>query len=246
MSENDPQLELKKRARRRLVGAAALAILAAIVLPMVMDQAPRQPPAEDIQIRIPAQDAGAFTSRILPLKPGATPTPLPPAVAPENTVVESGKQSSAKPESKAASGTESQTEQKGERKTTSKAERKTVATDDEVGSGATVNKRSEPSTAPIDGRRSVREQTQAMPTATVTDGAQWIVQLGAYRDQTNVHNLTAKLKQQGYNFYTETLPSPDGSMRIRVRAGPFSSKEAAEAARERIRRIGVDGIVAQK
>ena len=51
MSENDAQLELKKRARRRLVGAAALAVLAAIVLPMVMDQAPKQQPAQDIQIR---------------------------------------------------------------------------------------------------------------------------------------------------------------------------------------------------
>ena len=34
----------------------------------VMDQAPKQP-VQDIQIRIPAQDAGAFTSRILPVKP---------------------------------------------------------------------------------------------------------------------------------------------------------------------------------
>jgi DedD protein len=72
------------------------------------------------------------------------------------------------------------------------------------------------------------------------------VQLGAYRDPANVRNLTAKLKQQGYNFYTEALPSPDGSSRTRVRAGPFPSKEAAEAARERIKRIGVDGVVAQK
>ena len=73
-----------------------------------------------------------------------------------------------------------------------------------------------------------------------------MVQLGAYRDQANVRNLTAKLKQQGYNFYTEVLPAPDGSSKTRVRAGPFASKEAAETARERIKRIGVDGVVAQK
>ncbi|WIM06588.1 MAG: SPOR domain-containing protein [Candidatus Nitricoxidivorans perseverans] len=73
----DAQLELKKRARRRLVGAAALALLAAIVLPMVMDHEPKQP-AQDIQIRIPSQDrqdGGGFTSRILPAKPAATPLP---------------------------------------------------------------------------------------------------------------------------------------------------------------------------
>lgn len=167
MSENDAQLELKKRARRRLVGATALALLAAIVLPMVMDQAPRQP-VQDIQIRIPAQDAGTFTSRILPVKPETATTPLPPAAVPET------------------------------------------------------------------------KSAETEPPA----GAQWVVQLGAYRDQANVRNLTAKIEQQGYNFYTE--PAPDGSSKTRVRAGPFTSKEAAEAARERIKRIGVDGVVAQK
>lgn len=49
-------LELKKRSRRRLVGAAALALLAAILLPMVMDQEPRAP-SQDIQITIPSRDA---------------------------------------------------------------------------------------------------------------------------------------------------------------------------------------------
>ena len=73
----DSQLVLKKRARRRLVGAIALALLAVIVLPMVMDQAP-QPLTQDIQIRIPSQDPGAttFVSRMAP-KLAPTPTPLP-------------------------------------------------------------------------------------------------------------------------------------------------------------------------
>jgi DedD protein len=124
MSENDAQLELKKRARRRLVGAAALAVLAAVVLPMVMDQAPKQQaPVQDIQIRIPAQDAGAFTSRILPVKPVRVPTPLPPAVAGNQACRRAGqagspakavKPETKKPEPKAASAGESQSRQYGE------------------------------------------------------------------------------------------------------------------------------------
>ena len=51
----DTQLELKKRSRRRLVGAAALALLAAIVLPVVMEGQPRQS-APEMQVKIPAQD----------------------------------------------------------------------------------------------------------------------------------------------------------------------------------------------
>lgn len=73
----DGELDLKKRARRRLVGATALALLAAVVLPMVMDHEPR-PSTQEIQVRIPAQEAGGFASKILPAKPA--PTPLPPVV----------------------------------------------------------------------------------------------------------------------------------------------------------------------
>jgi DedD protein len=54
----DESTQLKKRARRRLIGAAALALLAAIVLPMVMDHQPA-PPIRDIQVRIPSPDEGA-------------------------------------------------------------------------------------------------------------------------------------------------------------------------------------------
>ena len=58
MAESEKQLELKKRARRRLVGAAAFALTAAIILPMVMDHEPR-PLTQDIQIRIPNPDGTA-------------------------------------------------------------------------------------------------------------------------------------------------------------------------------------------
>lgn len=240
MSENDAQLELKKRARRRLIGAAALAVLAAIVLPMVMDQSPKQP-VQDIQIRIPAQDTGAFTSRILPVKPGSTPTPLPPAAAPETKPGEPAKQAAvpAKPEAKA--------ESKPEQKAAPKAEQKAVPAKTEVSPGSTANKSVEPQSAAMaEAKPAAKKPEVAKPAAASGNGEQWVVQLGAYKDQANVRNLTAKLKQQGYNFYTEALSSPDGSARTRVRAGPFPNKEAAEAARERIKRIGVDGVVAQK
>ena len=68
MTENDisadPELQLKKRARRRLVGAAALALLAVIVLPMVMDHDPR-PPVQDIQVKIPSRETGGLAAKIL-------------------------------------------------------------------------------------------------------------------------------------------------------------------------------------
>jgi DedD protein len=64
---SDPQLQLKKRARRRLVGAVAFAGLAAVVLPMVMDEEPKQQ-VQDVQIRIPGQDQVPFKPKELAAK----------------------------------------------------------------------------------------------------------------------------------------------------------------------------------
>ena len=54
-SGGDPMLPEKKRARRRLVGAIALALAAAVGLPMLLDSEPR-PLAGDIAIQIPSKD----------------------------------------------------------------------------------------------------------------------------------------------------------------------------------------------
>lgn len=54
-SGGDPMLPEKKRARRRLVGAIALALAAAVGLPMLLDSEPR-PLVGDIAIDIPAKD----------------------------------------------------------------------------------------------------------------------------------------------------------------------------------------------
>ena len=58
---------LKRRGRRRLVGAVALVLLAVIVLPMVFDPEPKStlPP---VSVRIPGENETAFSS-----KPAAKP-----------------------------------------------------------------------------------------------------------------------------------------------------------------------------
>jgi DedD protein len=65
----DPMLPEKKRARRRLVGAIALALAAAVGLPMLLDSEPK-PLAGDIAIQIPPKD-----------KVGALPAPSAPSAA---------------------------------------------------------------------------------------------------------------------------------------------------------------------
>jgi DedD protein len=69
---------LKRRGRRRLVGAVALVLLAVIVLPMVFDPEPRRAPPP-VSVRIPGEDDSAFTPKV---------TPKPPPVAPEKKAEE--------------------------------------------------------------------------------------------------------------------------------------------------------------
>ena len=65
---------LKRRARRRLVGAIALVVLIVVVLPVILDQQPRSVP-QALTVQIPAQDGGPFKTRVLPplQSPPATP-----------------------------------------------------------------------------------------------------------------------------------------------------------------------------
>lgn len=234
----DAQLILKKRARRRLVGAIALALLAVIVLPMVMDQEPK-PLSQDIQIRIPSQDPGNGTSlsRIVPSKPA--PTPLPALAKPaEPAPAPAAPQATANPEPKPdAAPAVKPTETKPPAAST--PPEKPAAT-------KVVEKPAEKAAdkAPAKERKAETARANAP-----LNGEQWVVQLGAYQDMANVKLLQGKIKELGYPSYTEKVDTPQG-VRTRVRSGPFASHEAADKAQERLKKIGAGaptgGIVAQK
>jgi DedD protein len=72
---NDEELQLRKRARRRLIGAIVVVTAVVVALPMVLDNEPK-PLSQDIDIRIPSPDAGPFTSKVVPLpESGTAPEP---------------------------------------------------------------------------------------------------------------------------------------------------------------------------
>jgi len=68
MAEEQQNVEtLKRRGRRRLVGAVALVLAAVIVLPMVFDPEPRGT-APAVGVRVPAEDETPFTPKPAPVK----------------------------------------------------------------------------------------------------------------------------------------------------------------------------------
>ena len=76
---SDLELNLKKRARRRLVGAIALVLLMVIVLPMILKDRAATSPQEQVTITLPSEqtqpEASDFDSSIVPTEPPITLTP---------------------------------------------------------------------------------------------------------------------------------------------------------------------------
>lgn len=240
MEENDVQLQLKKRARRRLVGAVAFVSVAAVVLPVIMDQEPRQP-VQDVEIRIPGQDDKAFAPKfaVMPVdKPAAAarPRPEPSPVldarggsaseTPNARVLETTRDEASRPEKpadKASDKAVAKPADKAEAKPAEKTADKPVRTEDAKRAAAI-----------LDGK----------PAAPVKAGEHLIL-IGAFANEANVRILKEKLTQEGIRVFTEPLETPQGK-KTRVRAGPFPTREAAEKALAKMQKIGVSGVISAK
>ncbi|MBZ0094701.1 MAG: SPOR domain-containing protein [Sulfuricella sp.] len=74
----DEEAQLRRRARRRLIGAVTLVTVMVVVLPMVLDGESRQS-GQDIAINIPSPgSSGDFASRSVPVQAESAPASPPP------------------------------------------------------------------------------------------------------------------------------------------------------------------------
>lgn len=240
-SISDEELQLKKRARRRLVGAVALVLLAVIFLPMVLDKEPK-PVGQDIAIRIPSQEGTPFQPQTAAVPKPVQAAPVAPAenkpIAPDST----------QQPSKAAAGAES--------KPVSAPADKLVAGHADVKSAEAAHAESQQkSVAPVtenskSGKSEAAEKA-AKNAATARHDASaksqgYVIQLGAFANMDNAKQRQAKLNALGVRFYTEKIKSPVGD-KLRVRAGPYATREEAEKVQGRLKSQGItDGVVAEK
>ena len=70
----------------------------------------------------------------------------------------------------------------------------------------------------------------------------FVVQVGAFRDEAKLKQARSRLEAAGVAHYTERLDSKAGPL-TRLRAGPFATREQAEAAQVAIRRAALEGKV---
>lgn len=248
LNDSDQVLLIKKRARRRLIGAIVFAVSTAVLLPMVMDKEP--PPATpQIELAIPAQEKGFVAPATGAGKASvgvAEPVPTGGGVPPSKTelpveppkpapVAEAARLPEAKaPEAKV--GEPKAVEIKPAKPEPAKA----------VKSEPVKVAKAEPvKPAKVDGDA---KRAQALLDGKGAEGGDGphIIQIGAYANPGNVQLIQKKAAELGIKIYTEALDSPQGK-KTRVRAGPFPTRAAAEKAAARMKSvIGVGGVVAPK
>ncbi len=211
MAGNDEALELRRRARRRLIGAIALVLALVLIPPWVMDLEPK-PVVTNLNVEIPRQQPGGPK---LPAAPAGAPASAkapdgdsPPRAAAEKQEVP--RPPDVRPESGLA----------GERsKATAPAPKSTTIA------------RAAPAEA-------ARKDAEAKRAEAILNAESFVVPLGAFANKDNVKQLEERLAKAGVKYFTETV-STAGVAHTRVRAGPFPTKDAAEATRERLKTLGL-------
>ncbi|HET8831918.1 MAG TPA: SPOR domain-containing protein [Casimicrobiaceae bacterium] len=250
--------ELRRRARRRLVGAVVLALGVAVVVPMLLETE-QKPLGEDVSVKIPPIDDGKFVNRLsenrakdgatTPVKPPARdestkepPAAAAPVVAPSAAPVVSP---SAPPKyDTRIPDTPVTTAPTPEKTTAVPAARSPTSTPDATKAVRTDTKSTVPATPPAPppvAAPSPKAASSGEASAPPHDG--FAVQLAAFADDKGANALAGRLKKSGYAAYTEPLKTSKGTL-WRVRVGPYPSREAAVAARDKLKTEGQSGIVA--
>ena len=246
---DNPELivdEMKRKARRRLVGAIVLALAAAIVVPMLLEKEPR-PLGDDVSVHIPPVDEGRFVNRLTGKAEDRK--PLPKADAKSTATVAASK-SEPKAEVPApaagpvdaavapapASTAVTASEPITPRKSVTEAEQRVVSPSAKSAPKAETVVAPEP-------KSEVKSAPAGDAAAASAKAEGFVVQLAAFADDKGANALANKLKKSGYAAFVQPVETSRGTL-WRVRVGGYGARPEAEAARVALKGEGYSGIVA--
>jgi len=196
---------MRRRARRRLVGAVAIALTVVVILPMLFDSEPK-PLGPEVDIRIPAQDSPFDTSPALAPSASDLPAqsvavePVPAPLPAEPTQGSVDPAAAAKPAASA------------------------LAPDK---NGVSAAAKSEPAKSTPEKTTDLKPEPKPVPKPPLkpdsTFASQgYFLQLGAFGNETNARLLLAKAIAAGFNA---SLLSANSQYRVRV--GPIVQHDRA-------------------
>ena len=228
---------LRQQARHRLIGATVLVVIAVVGFPLVFDTKPRDV-ASDIRIDMPERES------VRASQPPTVPVPDKQALATppvEDTVANTDKPSADKtatdkavidnvvvPDKTLPAVVESKTpavkpaeSKQGDSKVTDNGKSKPALTTDTAVADAKANDK---------------------PEATTPVAERFIVQVGAYSDESKVKEVRAKLEKACYSTYVHVAQTKQVK-RTRVRIGPFATKQEAQKIVSKIKPLNFNASV---
>lgn len=251
---NEQELSLKKRARRRLVGAIVLVLLMLVVLPRILQDRVAIAPQEAIKITMiesadhqqlntasveSAVEHTPTINKIVPSEDLATKTPLPVIPAPAGVVEKSDNLNSANNNA----DSKNTLAQESTSKDAKTIDQKVSEPKAPIANGLRLPELSE--TKLVDSKplvdKVVDSKIDDVKAAQKKDG-NFSIQVGVYSETGNVKQLQAKLKQTGFSSHTQKITTPKGE-KIRLRAGSFTTRQEANAAIPKLQKIGLSGMV---
>lgn len=237
----DLMQQARLRARRRLIGAVVLVVIGVIGFPLLFETQPRPIPV-DIPIVIPRKDN--VPPLAMPAPRRTTPmaaAPVEPSASsltaedPMETSAEAGREM---PAPKAARATP----EKGE-----PAPRAAEAVSKPDASKPVMALTEKPSAPTPQGGVDAR-RAQAPTDGKVADKTpveregRYVVQVGAFAESAAAREVRQKLEKLGLKTYVQVTETAQGN-RVRVRVGPFATRDEADRALARIKSSGAAAVV---
>ncbi|BDU58781.1 sporulation protein [Limnohabitans sp. MORI2] len=215
---------LRRRARHRLIGASVLVVLGVVGFPVLFDTQPR-PVSVDIAVDIPDRATAK------PLVDTSTPKPLSASAGldAKEEVVDS------KPEAKPETKPEAKVDIKPE-----------VAVAGVAGAAAVaaVAPKAETKPEPVkaevktDAKADAKVEAKAAKPTDSKDAGRFVVQAGTFSDESKLRETRSKLEKAGISTYTQVIEGKEGR-RVRVRVGPFTSRDEADKVARKIKQLSL-------
>ncbi|WP_422648344.1 DedD protein [Cupriavidus sp. H18C1] len=211
----DPEFPQKQRARRRLIGALVMTVAAVIVLPIVFETEPR-PAADQIAVRL---SGGQGEAQAKPEPRKAAP------LAPQQQ-----------------SRLDAQALDAGEELVSAPAARSADKAPEKPAERTEAARQAE---AKPDPKTEAKPESKADKAEAKSSGSgKYVILVGAFSTEDKAKQWLGKLKANKVPAYIERKALADGE-RILLRAGPFSDRDAADAAEKRVRATGLTARVVE-
>lgn len=238
--------QLRVRARRRLIGAAVLVGLGVIGFPLVFETQPRPIPV-DLPIEIPKKDGAPPLAIPQPApSPAASVAAVAPSLAPAVTQASEPRAEAPREVALAPARSDKPAESAViEKPVLAKAhERPAVEKTAEKPGDRPEVKSAKPSASAAEAARvqALLDGGKPAAAAAAPGNGRFVVQVGAYADSKSAQDARMKLERMGLKTYVQAVETKDGK-RIRVRVGPYASREEADRVAGKVRDSGLSTAV---